>query len=121
MKSVLNSYMLQFAAIVKGDDVEVQRQKSWRKSESALKSEISTQNGKTVDKEDAVDDAKEYLNLARVNFGKVEHNREAYINNLIEAQNKVLKAEKDLKQHLQLIEFLETSLKELGKEVKEEK
>ena len=57
--SKMNSFVKQFVAAVKGDDVEVQAQKAWRSAESALKVQIAAREGDTISLEDAVNQAKE--------------------------------------------------------------
>lgn len=114
----MNSFVKQFLAFVKGDEPEVLAQKAWRQANSALSSQISSRKGDIVSFEDKVLEAKEHLAKARVNFGNpiIIGEKNVYIQNLINAKNDVIKAEKELRNYLEVTEFLETELAALGKE-----
>lgn len=116
--SKMNSFVKQFVAAVKGDDVEVQAQKAWRSAESALKVQIAAREGDTIAKEDKVTEAKEVLNQARINYGKTITNREYYINTLISAKNQLTEAEEELEAHMMELDFLKEEFKTLNEEVK---
>ena len=75
----MNSFVEQFVAAVKGDDVEAQAEKVWRQANSALKSAISSMEGDLIEMEDDVTNAKEKLNDARINYGKPISNRNYYV------------------------------------------
>lgn len=112
----LNSFCKEFVALVKGDDVEAKAQKVWRQAESGLKVQIAALKGDVIAKEDKVENAKEGLTLARVNNGNLISDREMYVSYLIEAKNKLTKAEKELEQHNAQIAFLEEQYKQLSAE-----
>lgn len=103
----LNSFVKEFVAIIKGDDAEVRGQKNWRKAESGLKVQIASLNGDLIAKEDKVTTAQENLDKARVNFGNDIDDRDSYISGLITYQERLVKAEKELKAHQDTITFLE--------------
>lgn len=102
----LNSFVKQFIAIVTGDDVEAYAQKAWRSAESALKVHIAAMEGDIIALEDAVEQAKEGLNNARVNGGYTITDREQYIDNLVSAKNNLTDAEEELAAHMESIAFL---------------
>lgn len=114
--SKMNSFVKQFVAAVKGDDVEVQAQKAWRSAESALKVQIASREGDTTSLEDAVDLAKDNLNVARINNGKKITDREEYISNLIDAKNELTEAEEELAIHMEELNFLKEEYANLQKE-----
>lgn len=114
--SKLNSFCKEFVAIIKGDDAEVRAQKAWRQCESGLKVQIAALKGDVIAKEDKVENAKEALGLARVNNGQLISDRETYVANLIDAKNRLTKAEKELEQHNAQIAFLEEQYKQLSAE-----
>ena len=103
----LNSFVNQFAAIIKGDNAEVQAAKAWRSAESALKVQIASLGGDLIRKEDAVERANEVLAKARVNDGNQITDRDRYIANLISAKESLTAAEKQLEAHQKTIAFLE--------------
>lgn len=113
----MKSFVKQFAAFVKGDDVQVQAEKTFRQADSALKVQISALEGDTVNLEDKVETAKEDQQTARINNGKPITNRDSYVENLLYAKNNVTTAEKALKTHLEKIEFLKSEKASLEKEV----
>lgn len=114
--SKMNSFVKQFVAAVKGDDVEVQAQKAWRSAESALKVQIAAREGDTTGLEDAVDYAKEALDAARINHGNKITDREDYISNLIDAKNALTEAEQELNFHMEELNFLKEEYKALNAE-----
>jgi len=116
--SKMNSFVKQFVAAVKGDDVEVQAQKAWRSAESALKVQIASREGDTIAREDRVTEAKEALDQARINRGKTITNREYYISSLISAKNNLTDAEEALEGHMAELNFLKEEYETLNKEVK---
>jgi len=112
----MNSFVKQFVAAVKGDDVEVQAQKAWRSAESALKVQIAAREGDTIAIEDSVSQAKEDLANCRINNGKPIQDREYYIDMLIEAKNNLTYAEETLDAHLEELNFLRNEYKALNEE-----
>ena len=102
----LNSFMTQFAAAIKGDNVEVQAAKTWRQAESGLKVTIAALEGDVIKLEDNVTNAQENLDGARINNGKSITNREYYIDGLVSAKNVLNAAEKELKAHNAKLDFL---------------
>ena len=111
-----NSFVRQFIAAVKGDDVEVQGQKAWRSAESALKVQIAALEGDTIELEDNVDKATEALDAARINGGKVITERDSYIENLFDAKEELVEAEDSLKAHLEELAFLKEEYAKLAAE-----
>ena len=116
-KTVVNSFVSQFMAKIKGDDVQVQAEKVWRQAESALNQSISSLEGDLIDKEDAVERAKENLADARVNNGNPITDRKAYVDGLIRAKEYLKKVQKELDAHNATIEFLKGEHEELKKTV----
>lgn len=115
-KNVMNSFVKQFVAKVKGDDVEVQAEKVWRQANSALKSNISVLEGDLIGKEDAVTSAQEKLDNARINNGCEITDRTSYISTLISAKESLKKAQKELDAHNATITFLNEEWENLKKE-----
>lgn len=115
-KTTMNSFVKQFIAKVKGDDVEVQAEKVWRQANSALKSMISSMEGDLIEKEDKLNDAQEVLNNARINRGTEIKDRNAYVSNLIYAKEGIKTAQKNLDAHIATINFLKEEWENLKKE-----
>ena len=67
----MKSFVKQYVAVVKGDDAEAQGEKVFRQADSALQTHIANLKGDTISLEDNVTNAKEELNLARVNNGQI--------------------------------------------------
>jgi len=112
----LNSFVKQFSAILKGDDNEAKAQKVWRQCESAFKVQIAALAGDLIRKEDTVTQAEEKLAKALVNNGCEIMDRDAYISNLISAQEALKQAQKHLTAHKDTIEFLEKQYAKLKAE-----
>ena len=112
----LNSFVKQFVAIIKGDDAEAKAAKVWRQAESAFKVQIAALGGDLIRKEDAVIQAEEKLAKALVNNGSEITDRDAYISNLISAQEALRQSQKQLIAHKDTIEFLEKQYAKLKAE-----
>lgn len=117
-KTTVNSFVKQFIAAVKGDDVEVQAEKVWRQANSALKSAVSSMEGDLIEKEDAVAAAQEQLAMARINGGDPIVDRGRYVSRLISAKETLKQAQKKLDAHIATIEFLKEEWENLKKEEK---
>jgi len=116
----MKSFVKQFVAKIKGDDAEVLAQKALRQADSALKTQIATLNGDTITFEDALEGAKEAQANARINNGNPISDRDAYVENLLDAKNDVTDAEEALTCHKAKIAFLQGELDALGNEEESE-
>jgi len=101
------SFIKGFVAAIKGDDAEAQAAKVWRQAESGLTVQIANLKGDLIRKEDAVTDAQEALDNARINNGKSISDRDGYVANLIAAKERLVSVEKQLEAHQKTIAFLE--------------
>jgi hypothetical protein len=115
--ATVKSFVKQFVATVQGDDTQAKAEKAFRQAQSALKSQISSLEGDTINLEDRVTDAKEVQTKARINNGNPITDRNAYVTNLVYQKNNVVDAEKALKTHTDKIAFLKSELEALEKEV----
>lgn len=102
-----NSFVKQFIALVKGDEVEAKAMKYWRQAESAFKVQIAALGGDLIRKEDAVAQAEENLSKQLVNHGNEITDRDNYIANLISSKEALKTAEKQLAAYKETIAFLE--------------
>ena len=110
------SFIKSFVATIKGDDAEAQAAKVWRQAESGLTMHIASLKGDLIRKEDAVTDAQEVLDSARINSGKSITDRDQYVSNLLLAKEKLNRAEKELAAHQATIKFLEDEYNNLKAE-----
>jgi hypothetical protein len=117
-KTIMNSFVKQFIAELKGDDAEALAEKVWRQANSALKSSISSMEGDLIEKEDDVTNAEERLAKARINYCDSISDRNDYISRLISAKESLTKAQKLLNAHITTIEFLKGEWDSLKKEEK---
>ena len=115
-KTKVKSFINSFVALVSGETDTVVAEKVWRQAESALASQIPALKGDLVALEDKVQEAKEILAKARLNFGKLVEKRESYVEGLLIAKNAVTIAEENLADHKEKIAFLESELKNLSEE-----
>jgi len=113
----IKSFVKEFTAVIKGDDVEILAQKVFRQADAALSTHIAILTGELIAKEDILEQAKESIALARVNNGRAITNNNNYVEELITAQNKLVEAEESLDAHKAKLEFLKTQLAELSLEV----
>lgn len=104
--SKTKSFVKEIVALLKGDDNEATAQKILRQADSAFKTQIASLTGDTISLEDAVEEAKESLRLARLNNGNLITDRNYYISNLLLAQNKLVDAEEALELHNAKLDFL---------------
>ena len=106
----MKSFVKEVVAIISGDNAEATGQKILRQADSALKTQIASLSGRTISLEDNVEDAKESLRLAKLNNGKVmptELDRNCFVEELLNAKNKVTDCEEALEVHLAKIAFLQ--------------
>lgn len=115
-KTKIESWKNQFMAGIKGDSDAVVAEKAWRGAKSHLTVEIARLEGLTVGLEDNLEEAQENAINARMNNYQVIRPDTKYIDNLLTARNNVVKAEKELKNHKEKLEFLKNELEELVKE-----
>jgi len=104
--SKTKSFVKEIVALLKGDDNEATAQKILRQADSAFKTQIASLTGDTISLEDAVEDAKEALRLARLNHGQLISNRNSYISSLLTANNRLVEAEEALEAHTAKLAFL---------------
>jgi hypothetical protein len=104
--SKTKSFVKEVIAILKGDDAEATGQKILRQADSAFKTQIASLTGDTISLEDAVEEAKEALRLARLNHGQLISNRNSYISSLLTANNRLVEAEEALEAHTAKLAFL---------------
>ena len=112
----MNSFEKQFAAIINGENAEAKASKVWRQAESAFKVQIAALGGDLIRKEDTVVQAEEKLAKSLVNNGNEITDRDAYIADLISAQEALRQSQKNLTAHKDTIEFLEKQYAELKAE-----
>jgi len=105
-KKIVKSFVTEIVCLLKGDDAEATGQKILRQADSAFKTQIASLTGDTISLEDAVEEAKEALRLARLNNGELISNRNYYISNLLAAQNNLVEAEEALEAHAAKLAFL---------------
>jgi len=112
--SKLNSFVKEFKALIEGDDSGVKAQKAFRSADSALKVQIASQKGDVIKLEDDVENAIEVLDKAKVNGGNQITDRDYYVEQLVASKNRVILAEKALKDHNSKLAFLEETLASLS-------
>lgn len=100
------SFVKEVIAILSGDNAEATGQKILRQADSAFKTQIASLTGDTISFEDAVEEAKEALRIARINNGRLIGDRSSYISNLLVAKNNLIDAEEALENHVLKLEFL---------------
>ncbi len=118
MKKISN-FIEDFSKAAIGEDVAVVAARTMKGALCALKSHVASFEGDTGNLEANVESAKSDLDKARVNFGgemPTQEARESYVGNLLEASNRVTKAEFHLEQHNASIKFLEGEYSSLLKE-----
>jgi len=108
-----NIFLATVMAYITGDTDTQKGLKIQKQAISALKTQISNLEGETINKEEAIEDAKEALNKAFANNGTLmssSEERTRYVKNLIEYNEKVKDAEEALEVHLATISFLKGQL-----------
>lgn len=115
--NTITFFAKQFAAFVTGDDVQVRALKQFRKAESALKTQIAVNEGETIAKEEAVQQAGDALASALVNGGNDITDASSYVRNLLDAQNSVTSAGEAIAKHQAKLDFLKSSLAKLQETV----
>lgn len=111
----MKNFVKEVIAIINGDNAEATALKILRQADSALKTQIASLNGDTIALEDALEEAKEELRLAKYNNGQLITDRNYYVRNLLTAKNNLIEAEAQLEEHLETIAFLDEVYSSLDK------
>jgi Ni,Fe-hydrogenase I large subunit len=91
----VNSFISQVIARMKGDTPKATAEKNYRTADAALSSQIASLKADAVKKENAVEDAEEKLTAAKYPTDAIT-DTEAYIGNIVRAQEALTTAEKAL-------------------------
>ena len=110
---LLKSFVATFVALVTGDDAEVRAQKTLRRGDNALKSQIAACDGQEIDFEDRLATANENLQKALVNNGHEDFVKEVYISNLLNAKNTLTRVQEEWDAHKEKTAFLKECLEAL--------
>lgn len=113
----VTSFIKQFTAILNGDDAAATAHKAWRQAEAALKVRIATMDAETIAKEEAVHAAKEAADKCLINNGQCITDSDLYTKSIVESDNALKVAQKNLENHLKTLEFFKNKLTELRTEV----
>ena len=105
-----------FRSVSQSRYAEAKAARVWRQAESAFKVQIAALGGDLIRKEDAVTQAEEKLAKALVNNGNEITDRDAYISDLILAQEFLRQSQKNLTAHKDTIKFLEEQYAKLKAE-----
>lgn len=113
------TFVKRFTELVKGETPEVLAEKVFRQVQSALNTQIAIMTGDMVTKEDAVKDAQENFEKARLNNGRElkSDGRTFYVTNLVNARNILQEAADDLDRHVETLKFLKNELASLEAEI----
>ena len=113
------TFVKRFAELAKGETPEALAEKVFRQVQSALNTQIAIMTGDLVAKEDAVADAQEAFEKAKLNFGRElkSTDRQSYVTNLVNAKNALQKAADDLDTHVDTLKFLKNELASLEAEI----
>lgn len=87
--------------------------KSWNVANAAFKSKLAVYESEMLNHEFAIEVAQEKLKSAEVNGGKPIHNRDEYINQLLDAKDELTNAENRKEELLRTIEFLQETYETL--------
>jgi chromosome segregation ATPase len=109
-KTTVKSFVNQFVALVKGDDSAVVAEKVFRKAKSALTASLAVAEGESVNLEEAISEAQENLDKARVNYGNAEFTNNSYISNLSQARERLEEAESNFELHQEKLTILKEEL-----------
>lgn len=104
--TIINSFIKQFIAIIKGDDAEILANKVWRQADTAFQIQILALKRSQMQKQYDMECANEELEKALVNNGKEILEGDQYIINLISAKEKVKTIQKELIAYQETLKFL---------------
>lgn len=102
-------------AAVKGDDAAAVGIKIQKTAIAQIRAQVAAKNAHTLTLEDNLEVAKEALATARINNGVLISNSVEYIRTLLVAKKEISKAEDDIKNHQNEIEFLTEQLALISK------
>ena len=113
MSKQKNSFIEDVKSLLEGENADAVASKIQRQAVSALSAQVACYTGDVVALEDAVEEAKEQLKKAKVNYAKPITDRVAYVENFVDAKNKLLEAETALEEHKATLEFLKEELESI--------
>lgn len=114
---LLKSFVATFVALVKGDDAEALAQKTLRRGDNALKSQIAACDGQEIDFEDRIAQAEENLQKALVNNGQESFDKDTYIKNILNAKNKLTEEQEAWEAHKEKTAFLKDCLEAIQEKI----
>lgn len=123
----VKSFIKQFVAHVKGDNVAIMAEKVFRQAETSLRIHISVFEGKVQQMESNIDTAYESAKKALINEGSIiikndiEQDSADYVNKILTKEKEIETATANHLKHSKILEILKAKLQELYKtEIEEE-
>lgn len=104
------SFVSEIVSLIKGADAQQIGEKIQKQMGNGLTAQIALKKASTLDYEESVEKAQEEVKKSLMNHGREVTNREQSVQAYLNAQTALKKAEKDLENHLQTIEWLEEGL-----------
>lgn len=110
VKKTVLSFGTQFKAYLKGDTDIVLEERVYRQSKAEVTARFHIETGKLVQKELAIEKAKDEVTACRVNRAQLISDGTNYVDTLIRAKEVVLDKEEELEVHKLLIASLEEEM-----------
>lgn len=107
-------FLERVVAIIKGDDPEAIGKKIQKRAKAALSAQIAAKEAHTLILEEQLENAKEAQERAVTNSGNLIDNNDSYVLDILRTIRDVVNAEEKLEDHLQDIETLKASLKDVS-------
>ena len=111
----LSNFVRLAIAKISGHDAEATALKIERKAIAALASQIAVQEALVIDYEQAVEDAEEKLDEARINSGNLIEDRDWYVQSIVDAHEFLEDSKKQLADLKEIIKFLKSELSNIKK------
>jgi|TARA_R110000744_G_scaffold207198_1_gene325797 hydroxymethylpyrimidine pyrophosphatase-like HAD family hydrolase len=106
----LTSFSKQFVAFMAGDTDKALAEKVWRTSQAAINAAYHVKKGQAVALETKLETAKEEVNTALMNNGKVITDNDNYIKGIILAENKVVDVTAEVEDLDKLVAYLKEKI-----------
>jgi len=109
-KKQLTTFEKQVISTINGDDSQAFAEKLWKRAQSLYSAAIPAEKAKLYNFTEAVENAQEKLNNARINNAKAIANGETFISNVLEAHVALEDAQENLALQEKKILILEKEL-----------
>ena len=118
-KEIKSKFVKSLVAFCEGDDVEAKARRIQRRAQSLVTMAVSSKDNDILKAEDEITLAKEKLEEAIYNNGKLDFNEKTYVENIVKAKNALTDAEEQLESEKDTLAYLKEVLAQVTEGIDE--